>query len=84
MFIIDLFVLIGSSIGIILPSGADELVFDLLEDILHGIISQVSKDAIGDWQQRRREEAGLEDYSTRISNKIVDGMYNEMNDMLVY
>lgn len=64
--------ILGSSIGIILPSDAQEEVFDLLESILYGIISQPSGEAIAEWRSRRDAEA-TEEYSTRISNKILDG-----------
>ncbi|XP_057661620.1 protein spartin [Diorhabda carinulata] len=65
----------GSSVGIILPSDADQEVFDLLESILHGIIgpSPTAED-IKEWRERRISEQ-REDYSTHISNKIVDGAH---------
>ncbi|KAG5882430.1 hypothetical protein JTB14_025236 [Gonioctena quinquepunctata] len=64
----------GSSVGIILPSDADEEVFDLLESILYGIISVPSGEAVEDWR-RRREAEPLTDYSSKISNKLVDGAW---------
>ncbi|CAH1981968.1 unnamed protein product [Acanthoscelides obtectus] len=63
----------GSSVGIILPSDADSEVFDLLESILHGIISHVTEEGIQEWR-RRREEA--EDYSSQISDRIVNGAWH--------
>lgn len=54
----------GCSVGIILPSDADEEVFDLLESILHGII-----------RQKRHISEEDEDVSKRISSKIVDGAW---------
>lgn len=65
--------IVGSSIGIILPSDADDEVFDVLESILYGIISQPSGEAIATWRNRRETEELSEDYSTRISDKIVNG-----------
>lgn len=70
-------VIVGSSIGIILPSDADDEVFDLLESILYGIISQPSGGAIAKWRNRRETEEVSEDYSTRISDKIVNGSKKE-------
>ncbi|XP_072386300.1 protein spartin [Diabrotica undecimpunctata] len=65
----------GSSVGIILPSDADQEVFDLLESILHGIIgSTPSAEDIRSWRERRAT-AQPEDYSRYISNKIVDGAH---------
>ncbi|KAJ8959529.1 hypothetical protein NQ314_006266 [Rhamnusium bicolor] len=61
----------GSSVGIILPSDADQEVFDLLENILHGIISQATEEQIRA-EKRLREE---EDLSSKISSKIVDGAW---------
>lgn len=66
--------ILGSSIGIILPSDADDEVFDLLESILYGIISLPSGEAIAEWRSRREAEVP-EDYSTKISNKIVNGNF---------
>lgn len=66
--------LLGSSIGIILPSDADDEVFDLLESILYGIISQPTGEAIAEWRSRK-EAAASEDYSTRISDKLVNGEF---------
>ncbi|XP_060526776.1 protein spartin [Cylas formicarius] len=63
----------GSSVGIILPSDADEDVFDLLENILHGIITQETEQEIQ--QEKRRREQTREDVSTKISNKLVDGAW---------
>ncbi|XP_023018570.2 spartin [Leptinotarsa decemlineata] len=63
----------GSSVGILLPSDADKEVFDLLESILHGIISSPTGEAIEDWRKRRQTVST--DYSTRISTKLVDGAW---------
>nr|CAH7720543.1 unnamed protein product [Callosobruchus chinensis] len=64
----------GSSVGIILPSDADSEVFDLLESILYGIISHVTEDGIQEWRRHREEEP--EDYSSQISNRIVNGAWH--------
>ncbi|KAJ8952900.1 hypothetical protein NQ318_006517 [Aromia moschata] len=61
----------GSSVGIILPPDADGEVFDLLENILHGIISQATEEEI---QERRRRKEPT-DLSTQVSSKIVDGAW---------
>lgn len=45
--------------------------FDLLESILHGIVTQETEQEIYEEKRRRTER---EDTSTMISNKIVDGM----------
>lgn len=62
----------GSSVGIILPSDAESDVFDLLESILHGIITQETEQEIFEEKRRRIEQ---EDTSTRLSNKIVNGAW---------
>lgn len=36
-------IFLGASIGIILPADADESVYELLENILHGIICESTK-----------------------------------------
>lgn len=63
----------GSSVGIILPSDADADVFDLLESILHGIITQETEQEIYNEKRRRLEET--EDTSAKISNKLVNGAW---------
>lgn len=73
----------GSSVGIILPSDADDEVFDLLESILYGVISQPTGEAIADWRSRKETEPS-EDYSTRISNKIVNGNYLSFLDNITH
>lgn len=59
----------GSSVGIILPPDADSDVYDLLENILHGIVGQTPP------KERRpvsgQEEEGL---GGTISKKLVDGI----------
>ncbi|CAG9818415.1 unnamed protein product [Phaedon cochleariae] len=65
----------GSSVGIILPSDADDEVFDLLENILHGIISTPTGEAVHEWRKRREEEK-LDDYSTKISNTLINGAWS--------
>ncbi|XP_050293019.1 protein spartin [Anthonomus grandis grandis] len=62
----------GSSVGIILPSDADAEVFDLLESILHGIITQETEQEIFKEKRRRQEK---EDASARISNNIINGAW---------
>ncbi|XP_066255544.1 protein spartin isoform X2 [Euwallacea similis] len=62
----------GSSVGIILPSDADSDVFDLLESILHGIVTQETEREIHEAKGRRNER---EDASKRISDKIVNGAW---------
>lgn len=47
--------------------------FDLLESILHGIVTQETEQEIYEEKRRRTER---EDTSTMISNKIVDGKSN--------
>lgn len=64
------FLFIGSSVGIILPSDADKEVFDILENILHGIISQATEEGIEAERRRRAQKAA--DISSRISNGIVN------------
>ncbi|XP_049820880.1 protein spartin isoform X2 [Aethina tumida] len=57
----------GGSIGLILPSEADSDVYDILENILHGIIST---DTTTLPRTTKPQEA---DTSTKISNTIVNG-----------
>ncbi|CAG9772586.1 unnamed protein product [Ceutorhynchus assimilis] len=64
----------GSSVGIILPSDADSDVFDLLESILYGIVTQETEQEIH--QEKRRRLAGEDTTSSRISNKIVNGAWS--------
>lgn len=74
VLIIIVIYFLGSSIGIILPSDADDEVFDLLESILYGIISQPTGEAIAEWRSRKEAGASI-DYSTRISDKLINGKF---------
>ncbi|KAL1506082.1 hypothetical protein ABEB36_005512 [Hypothenemus hampei] len=66
----------GSSVGIILPSDADADVFELLESILHGIVTQETEKEIYDEKRKRKNEPlPVEDTSERMSRKIVNGAW---------
>lgn len=56
----------GYSIGIILPSDADADVYELLENILHGIVSQT----VPEIHPRGRRESSI---SETISNSLING-----------
>ncbi|ERL84825.1 hypothetical protein D910_02249 [Dendroctonus ponderosae] len=65
----------GSSVGIILPSDAAADVFDLLESILHGIITQETEQALFEEKLRR---ADIDHSSTRswaVSQEIIKGAH---------
>ncbi|XP_076258328.1 spartin isoform X2 [Rhynchophorus ferrugineus] len=62
----------GSSISIILPSDADEDVFDCLEAILHRITSQKTEEEICEERETSEEPEHL---STWLSNKLVNGAW---------
>lgn len=61
--------LLGSSVGIILPPDADDDVYDLLENILHGVVSQTAQ-RIKRGQAEIKEERGISD---TISKGLVNG-----------
>lgn len=61
----------GYSVGIILPSDADAAVYDLLENILHGIVNQYPLDE----QQKTRKPS--------VSGKISNGLVTGMNSILL-
>ncbi|CAH0553437.1 unnamed protein product [Brassicogethes aeneus] len=63
----------GSSIGIILPEDADSDVFDLLENILHGIIG-FEKEPLTHHRPRQRRELPT-DTSSKISTSIQNGAW---------
>lgn len=62
---------LGSSVGIILPPDADGDVYDLLENILHGIVSQTPP-SFKEIPHDVREQPGLSD---KISKGLVNGKF---------
>lgn len=63
---------LGSSVGIILPCDADNELYSMLEDILHGVIGERPV-VIGDEREnrRKREEPSI---PTNISQRLISGI----------
>lgn len=64
---------LGSSVGIILPADCDSQVYELLEDILHGVIRE--EVPLQPKAARARRAAGI---SGSISHGIVTGMFRHI------
>lgn len=60
----------GAAIGIVVPSSTDEIVIEILEAILHGIVRQIEEEEEGEEGEVKRDRRYA---SERISDNIVQG-----------
>lgn len=64
----------GAAIGIVVPKSTDEIVFEILESILHGIVRQRHAEEAGEEDEESTERYRERRYaSERISDNIVQG-----------
>lgn len=66
----------GSAIGIVVPPGSDEIVLEILESLLHGIVKQGASD---DAEQSRRARRATAD---AVSQNLVKGAYCISNGLV--
>lgn len=66
----------GSAIGIVIPTGSDEIVLEILESILHGVVKQGMSDDSEQSQRVRRATADV------LSRNLVKGGYCISNGLV--